>query len=142
MTPINKRLKIVLDTNVLLVSIPSHSKYHWIFQKLIKKEFNLFITNDILKEYEEILYRKYIPETVENVIEILLLANNVKKIIPYFHWNLIDADKDDNKFVDYAIAGNADYLVTNDKHFNVLMEVDFPRIKVITIAEFQKISGK
>ena len=52
-----KRLNIVLDTNVLLVSISEFSKYHWLYRLLIDKKFNLYITNEILTEYEEIISR-------------------------------------------------------------------------------------
>jgi len=45
------RLKVVLDTNVLLVSISSKSKYHLIYDKLVSDENDLFITNEILMEY-------------------------------------------------------------------------------------------
>lgn len=38
------RLKVILDTNVLLVSISSKSAYHWIFEKLINVDFDLGIT--------------------------------------------------------------------------------------------------
>jgi len=41
------RLKVVLDTNVLLVSISSRSKYHWIYDKLLADEYDLFVTNEI-----------------------------------------------------------------------------------------------
>lgn len=34
------------------------------------------------------------------------------------------------------IAANADYLVTNDHHFNVLKEIRFPRVACITVEEF------
>jgi hypothetical protein len=33
---INNKLKVVLDTNVLLVSVSSKSKYHWVFEKLFR----------------------------------------------------------------------------------------------------------
>jgi predicted nucleic acid-binding protein len=52
---------------------------------------------------------------------------------------LIDIDKDDNKFSDCAFAGNVHYLVTNDKHFNVLSSVSFPSINVITLEVFKDI---
>lgn len=52
------KLKVVLDTNVLLVSISSKSPYHWIFKKLIKGVFELGITSEILMEYEEVIERK------------------------------------------------------------------------------------
>ena len=117
MTQINKMLKIVIDTNVLLVSISKKSQYYWLYKKLLNKEFILCISNDIINEYIEILSEKYNHQVAENIIEILLIAKNVQKITPYFNWNLIIADPHDNKFVDCAIASNADYPVTNDKHF-------------------------
>lgn len=53
------RLRIVIDTNVMLVSISSKSKYHWIFEKLLNSEFDLFVTNDVLVEYEEVISSKH-----------------------------------------------------------------------------------
>jgi uncharacterized protein len=44
---------VVLDTNVLLVSISDRSKTHWIYEKLIEGEYELAITNSILNEYQE-----------------------------------------------------------------------------------------
>jgi uncharacterized protein len=133
----HKKLNIVLDTNILLVSIPEQSKYHIIYESLIQKKYNLFITNDILKEYEEILHRKYYPDIVEDIINAILYLSNVYLVNPYFNWNLISADPDDNKFVDCAVAGNVDYIITNDNHFNVLKEINFPKINVLNVEEFK-----
>jgi uncharacterized protein len=58
---------------------------------------------------------------------------------PFYKWNLIEADPDDNKFSDCAVASAADYFVTHDKHFNVLKEKTFPVINVINAYEFQQI---
>jgi uncharacterized protein len=54
----------------------------------------------------------------------------------YINWRMIYADPDDDKFIDCAIAANADYLVTNDKHFNILAKIEFPTLKVLRIDEF------
>ena len=67
---------------------------------------------------------------------LLLNLDNVVFIDTYFQFNLITTDPDDNKFVDCAIAANAKFIVTNDKHFNELDIVDFPKVEHITIAEF------
>ena len=48
-------------------------------------------------------------------------------------------ENDDNKFVDCAIAGNATYIVSNDSHFDVLKQTDFPKLVVKRIQEFSKI---
>ena len=78
----------------------------------------------------------------KNVIRTLLLLPNVKYVNVFFHWNLIEADPDDNKFVDCAISANANYIVTEDKHFNVLKSINFPKVNVINIEYFRKLISK
>ena len=132
-------MKIVLDTNVLLVSISSKSKYHWIFQGLLNRHYDLCTTNEILTEYEEIITLKYNAYVAEQTLKTLILLPNVRATSIYYRWNLIESDADDNKFADCAIASNVDYLVTQDKHFNVLKILDFPKVNVISIKEFREL---
>jgi putative PIN family toxin of toxin-antitoxin system len=96
-------------------------------------------TTDILNEYSEILMRFYHQQFVSDIINELLLSANVVKANNYYKWNLITTDPDDNKFVDCALNVGADYIVTNDRHFNVLKFLDFPPIKVIDIENFKNI---
>ena len=97
----------------------------------------LCVSDDILNEYEEIIERKTGSEEVaQNVIAAILNRSNVKHIEVYFHFDLIKADKDDNKFVDCAIKANARYIVSNDRHFNELRNISFPRVEVIDILHF------
>ncbi len=103
------KLKVVLDTNVLLVSISSRSKYHWIFQELLDGTYDLFVTNGILLEYEEIIGAKFNSQVARDVLRVLLMLPNVHEANVYFEWNLIAADPDDDKFVDCAVSANADY---------------------------------
>lgn len=130
------KLKVVLDTNVLLVSISSKSKYHWIYEKLLNKEFDLYISNEILMEYEEVISDKYNKSVARDVIKALLILPNVFKISIYYNWNLIKEDNDDNKFVDCALNSNSHLLVTHDNHFNILKRIDFPKIQIANTDEF------
>lgn len=132
-------MKIVLDTNVLLVSIPKKSPYRVIFDSLLNKKFELIISNDILSEYTEIIAQKANVTVATNISEMLLTLPNVQKQDVFYKWNLIDIDQDDNKFVDCAIAGNADYLVSNDKHFNSLKNMEFPKLSLLSIDEFMEL---
>lgn len=132
-------MKVVLDTNVLLVSISPKSKYHWIFQKFINEDFTLCVTTDILQEYEEIIGQHMGQEVANYVLQIIENSVNVNFITKYFRWNLISADPDDNKFVDCAVSCNAKVLVTNDKHFNVLKNIEFPKIEVIGVEYFKSV---
>ena len=70
------------------------------------------------------------------VIEAISNAPNVERVTPAYHFNLITADPDDNKFVDCAITAGATYIVSNDRHFNELQRYDFPKVDVRTLAEF------
>ncbi len=132
-------LKVILDTNVFMVSILPHHKYFWIYEYLRKKRYDLLISNEILSEYYEKLSEKYGIENTNNAIEVLLTSSNVHLISPSYRFKLIVDDPDDDKFVDCAIAGNADFIVTHDSHFNVLQRIPFPTVKTVKIAEFQKI---
>ena len=132
-------MKIVLDTNCLLVSVSQKSPYHWLWQAFATGRFALCYTSEILQEYEELLLRYYSQRTVDIVMEMLLNFPNTIQIIPYYNWNLISVDPDDNKFVDCAFNAGADCIVTNDKHFNVLKDIDFPKINIVNIDTFKKI---
>ena len=81
----------------------------------------------------------YPPEMTENTIQLLLTSPNVEKVISFYKWNLISVDPDDNKFVDCALNASANFIVTNDKHFNILKDIDFPPVKVIDIEMFKSI---
>lgn len=133
------KLQIVIDTNVLLVSISEYSQYHWLFLSLLNDEFDILLSNEILLEYTEVITNKMGEATANNTLRTLLNLPNTILLTPFYHWNLIVKDEDDNKFVDCAIAGNADYLITHDKHFNILKQIDFPKVNIISIDQFYQI---
>lgn len=132
-------MKIVLDTNIILIALPSRSPYRIIFDALLSGKFELVLSTSILNEYIEIIEDKAKPAIASNFAELLLSLKNVKLTEPFYNWNLIDKDKDDNKFVDVAIASQVDFIVTNDKHFNVLKEIDFPKLNTISLEDFAEL---
>lgn len=129
-------MKVVLDTNVLLVIIPSLSLYHFAYEALRQSRYDLAVSNEILFEYEEQLSLRYDISDASEILENLLENQNIQLYDPGYRWNLILQDPDDNKFVDCAIAFNSDLIVTNDKHFNILNHISFPRVNIISIGEF------
>ncbi len=44
-------MKVVVDTNIMLVSVAATSKYHATFQALLQGQYTLCLTNEILNEY-------------------------------------------------------------------------------------------
>lgn len=127
---------IVLDTNCLLQSISQRSKYYKVWESFILGYYTLCVSNEILEEYEEIVSSHVSPLAAKIVIESILRANNVKRVDAQFRFGLITKDVDDNKFVDCAIVANADYIVTEDSHFNVLKGIPFPHVEIKRLHEF------
>ncbi len=138
----NNKLRIILDTNIFLVSISTKSQYHWLFKSLLNGDYNLYITNEILTEYEEIISNKFNINVAKDVVKMLMILPNVYKSEIYYKWRLIQEDADDNKFSDCYISSDADYLITHDKHFSILKEIDFPKVNLLKIEEFQSILSK
>lgn len=127
---------VVIDTNCLLQMLGRHSIYRALWEAFLQEHFVWCVSNEILNEYEEILAEKASPRVAYLFMQTLLRSPNVLRKDPYFHFQLIEKDKDDNKFVDCAVVSCADYIVSEDAHFRVLENVPFPEVKVIKLDDF------
>ncbi|MBV6440439.1 MAG: putative toxin-antitoxin system toxin component, PIN family [Haliscomenobacteraceae bacterium CHB4] len=132
-------MRIVIDTNVLLSSISRKSQFRLIFDKILDNSITLAVSHDILLEYEEIIAKKSSPEVAANILRGFEDRPNIEYIDIFFNWNLIELDPDDNKFVDCYVASGAEYLVTNDHHFDILSPNAFPPVYIVSIEEFMEI---
>ena len=134
--------QVVIDTNCLLQMISMHSPYRPIWNAFLAGKFQLCISNEILEEYQEIIEQQATARIAENVILLILNRRNVIFVDPHFRLGLITQDPDDNKFVDCAFAANAEYLVSDDKHFKILERTPFPQLNLVRMAEFLLIVSK
>lgn len=128
--------RIVLDTNCLISSLSRTSDSYEVWRGLYEGRYILCVSNEILTEYQEIIGQKITPEIAENVIQFLINSEYVEFVNTYYRFELITADRDDNKFVDCAIAANATYIVSNDKHYEPLRQIVYPRLFVVKLMEF------
>ena len=129
---------VVIDTNCLLQIIARKSPYRPIWNAYLAGKYQLCVSNEILDEYQEILEQQITPTVAENVILLILNRSNTLLIDPHFRMELITKDPDDNKFVDCAFAAGADYLVSEDSHFNLLRNTPFPMLNLVTLDEFMQ----
>lgn len=132
-------MRVVLDSNVLLVAIGKRSRFRPIWVAFLSGKYQLIISEDIIHEYEEILHSHSAPGAAELVMEIFSESPDVIYKRAYFAWNAIIADPDDNKFFDVAVAGNTDYLITNDGHFNEAKNLKFPKVNIMDADEFLEV---
>lgn len=129
-------MKLVIDTNVLVEAISAKSPYHKIFRSIIEGRNTLIITNEIYFEYFEIFERIYSKQTLMELSLFFDYSPFIIKYSPHYRFHLVKADEEDNKFVDCAICGNADLIITSDHHFNALKAIPFPKVEIFSPEEF------
>ena len=136
-------MRIVLDTNCLIQSIPKRSRFRAVWDSFLSGKNTLCVSNDIIEEYMEILQKLTDETTAALVIKTIIESPFVEFVTPYYQFHLITNDPDDNKFVDCAVAAAARYVVTNDHHFDVLrLKSTFPTVEVINLVDFLELLRK
>jgi putative PIN family toxin of toxin-antitoxin system len=117
-------MTVCLDTNVLLQIFGRHQPFYPILRALLDGRITLAVSNEILFEYQEIVTRLSGAERWRDIAALLdlltQLHGNIHRVEPQFRFNVISTDVDDNKFCDCAIAAEADFIITEDNHFEIL----------------------
>lgn len=127
--------RLVLDTNSLIQCASSRSPYNDLWRSFQDGRNVLCVTTAILEEYAEILTKLTSEKFSEYVLNVITNNPDTLFVTPYFHFSVIHADPDDDKFVDCAVAANAKFIVTEDNHFKVLKNYAFPNVEIIRLDE-------
>lgn len=130
---------VVIDTNVLVRAANATNPLHAILAAWLQRKFLWAISNDILTEYEEVIARLSGADRWRQLARVLDLATRSGDLLlhvsPSFQYRVVSADPDDNKFCDCAITVNADFVITDDAHFEPLKEAGY-RPRPISSTEF------
>jgi len=124
-------LKFVLDTNVLVSALISGKGNPALLLDKAGEKYMLFISKDILIEFEEVISRDkfgFKDEEINTIIEAIISVSEA--VNPEIKLDVIKADPDDNKILECAVACRASYIVSGDRHLLDLKE--YGRIKIIT----------
>ena len=126
--------RVVLDTNIIISSALGGALV-LILERQDKGEFTVIATSDILREYFEVLNRpkfKLKQETIDKITRYIYQFSEF--VIPEEKIKLIKADPADDKFLEAAIAGKVDFIVSGDDHLLELRE--FRSIPILSGREF------
>lgn len=111
---------VVLDTNVLISGTFWTGDSFQVIQIVDKGRVRLIVSKEILDEYDcvlhsdEILEKKaYQPEKVAAVLKLVQLATIVE---PKEKFKVVRKDPSDDKFIDAAVDGKVDYIISQDEH--------------------------
>ena len=115
---------VVLDTNAFVQVFGTRTPFARLQQAILDGQVTLAVSTPILLEYGEVMTRYGGPDRWPRVWRTLemtaQLHDNLLRIAPTFRWRLITADPDDDPFADCAIAVAAEWIITEDAHFNVM----------------------
>ena len=134
----SSRLRVVLDTNVVLHALSPKLPYRQILRSAFKGEFEWCVTSEILLEYEEKNSEFFGEEPANTFLEAPMISSFIKKVKIFYRFNILP-DLDDNKFLDCAFAANAHYIVSDDRVFKHLEEISFPKIHRIKLYNFSEL---
>ena len=131
-------IRVVLDTNVLLSGTFWTGASYRILEWVDKGKIVLILSDSIFEEYNRIVRsgkildkKAYNPERVESIMKLLQKALFVQ---PEEKLKVVKEDPDDDKFLEAAIAGRADFIISRDNHLLKLQR--YKKIKILTPDEF------
>ena len=126
-------IRVVLDTNIIISSIFWRGKPYKVMKKGILGEYQLVISKPIIDELTEKLRNKFNFPKDKTKELVNILHTHCELVDVKSKFNIV-RDKKDNKIIECAFDGNAEYLVTGDKDLLILEE--FKGIKIMNTSEF------
>ena len=131
-----KTLKAVIDTNIVFAALANRKGAAFkILQRFFLKQFDWVNSSQTLGEYQGVLSvsQKISPTSLQIFLYLLQKRSILIQITDTLH---ICKDPDDDKFLETAIAGEADFLVTkNLKHFS---RKSYQSVRIVNVAAFLK----
>ncbi|MBI5473879.1 MAG: putative toxin-antitoxin system toxin component, PIN family [Ignavibacteriae bacterium] len=128
---------VVVDTNVIVSGLIGKGKPRQILDMILLRRLNACYSSEMYDEYEGVLRRrkftKYTGFELEAADFLLVLRESGAIVLPQASCRVC-SDPDDDAFLDAAIAGGAQYLITgNKKHFPLH---SFRGIRIVSPSEF------
>jgi putative PIN family toxin of toxin-antitoxin system len=117
-------MTVCLDTNTFLQIFGRRRPFYPILRSLLSGNLALAASTAIMLEYEEVTVKLSGLDRwrdISRLLEVLTqFHGNIHFVEAQFRFGVITADPDDNKFCDCAIAANAEFIITEDRHFEAL----------------------
>jgi len=127
--------KVVLDTNIIISGVGWGGLPRKVINLWEKGKITLCISAEVFNEYLELLQRRIKPgKDYQWFVRLIDQRKNIEIVKPEEHFAVIKEDPDDNIFLDCAIAGKVEYIISGDEHLLNLKK--FKGIKILTPGEF------
>lgn len=129
-------MKAVFDTNVLIAAFLTEGVCSKLLVRARKGECDLILSQDIIREFEKVLIKKFAlsQQEITDVRAVLTEATKeiVRQVGPI---EPVCRDRDDNKILACALAADADLLITGDE--DLLIMKKYGKTRIISPKEFE-----
>lgn len=134
-----RKPRIVFDTNILIsIFVFPGGTLQEIFERIIRKDYILGISQEIIREFENVLKKKFSLSADKITATTEFLRRNSMLVKPQSRLNIIK-DESDNRILECAAAFHADYIISGDKH--VLDLKKYKNIIILKAGHFLKHKG-
>ncbi len=122
------RYKIVLDTNILVTALLSRNGASFKLLSMIgDKRLDVVLSTPLVKEYEDVLYRKKLlldKNDINDILDYLCSVGSHHKI--YYLWRPVLKDVKDDMILELAVKANAIIVTYNKKDFEEASKFNIP----------------
>ncbi|HEY3306596.1 MAG TPA: putative toxin-antitoxin system toxin component, PIN family [Candidatus Binatia bacterium] len=129
-------MRVVIDTNVLISAIFWPGKPKQLLNQVRLGKVTFLTSEILLAELEEVLTRKDKPFKLseEEALRVLTPIRGLAEVVQPYSTVTQCRDDADNRVLECAIDGKADWIITGDWH---LLELhSFKEVTITTVAEF------
>jgi putative PIN family toxin of toxin-antitoxin system len=127
-------IRVVFDTNVYISALMFGGLPGSLLDLAFLQSFILIISPALMDELDEKLRLKFEVSAEDAAIIRAKLEGNAEIVIPDVVLDAIEDDPDDNRVLECAVKGSADYIVTGDRH--LLKLGTYEAISIVTVRQF------
>jgi putative PIN family toxin of toxin-antitoxin system len=133
-------LKAVIDTNVVYAGLLNRKGAAYkIIRRFFGRQFDWINSPTTLDEYHDVLSASW--KLPSRRVQSFLLLIKTRSTLVQIAGNLqICKDTGDDKFLETAVVGNADFLVT--KNLNHFPHKSYQGVRIVKVAKFLKVLEK
>lgn len=131
----SRKLRVVIDTNVFISGLNFAGKPGEVLDLLIREEIDVLVSPFTLSELGNVLREKFAWDD-EHVTRVLsLIEAKTIGIQPKHRLSVIKGKDADNRILECAVAGEADYIISGDRRHILPLE-EYLGIKILSPDEF------
>ncbi len=132
-------MRVVADTNVFISALMFGGLPGQFLDLALRRRFTLVTSKVLLDELDEKLRGKFAVSERDAQAIRAKLEGNASIVAPDFELNAVPDDLDDNRVLECALAGKADFIVSGDRH--LLRIGGYEGIAIVVVRQFLETAG-